>query len=85
MKYSIFCIILFLVAFPAAAEKAGKLEGTIVGRNAAKNELTVQHGEVAGVMGAMTMGYEVRGQKVSALPANGMKITATLHENNGAY
>src|SRR5437764_12608776 len=84
MKYSFLSIILLVAALPAAAQKSGKLEGTVVGRDSAKNELTVQHGEVKGVMGPMTMGYEVRGQKVSALPANGAKITATLHESNGA-
>jgi len=85
VKYSVLSIILLLFSLPAAAEKSGKLEGTIVSRDSGKNELTVQHAEVKGVMGAMTMGYHVRGQKVSALPANGTKITATLHENNGAY
>ena len=86
MKVSIFCIALSAFVFPLiAAEKTGKLEGTIVSRDTAKNELTVQHGEVKGVMGVMTMGYPVRGQNVSTLPKDGSKITATLHESNGSY
>jgi len=85
VKHPILAIILLLFALPAAAEKTGKLEGTIIGRDAAKNELSIQHGDVPGVMSAMTMGYQVRGQKVTDLPANGTKITATLHEANGAY
>jgi hypothetical protein len=86
MKYAILYIAICLLALPLfAAENAGKLEGTIIARDAAKNELSVQHGDVPGVMGPMTMGYEVRGQKVSALPANGTKITATLHGANGSY
>ena len=68
-----------------ASEKVGALEGKIVSRDAAKNELTVEHGEVNGVMGPMTMGYAVRGQKVSSLPKDGAKISATLHEANGKY
>src|SRR5258706_11234779 len=82
------CTLLFVftLAFPAmAAEKTGRLAGTIVSRDSSANKLTVSHGEVSGVMGAMTMSYEVRGQKVSALPKNGSKITATLHEADGAY
>lgn len=79
-------LLIFTLALPAiAAEKTGQLAGTIVSRDASTNQLTVSHGEVSGVMGAMTMPYEVRGQKVTALPANGAKITATLHEADGAY
>jgi Cu/Ag efflux protein CusF len=79
-------LLIFTLALPAiAAEKTGQLAGTIVSRDASTNQLSVSHGEVSGVMGAMTMPYEVRGQKVTALPANGAKITATLHEADGAY
>src|SRR2546423_9376683 len=66
------------------AEKSGRLEGTIVSRDASKNQLTVAHGDVAGLMSAMTMPYEVRGQHVASLPKDGAKITAVLHESNGA-
>jgi Cu/Ag efflux protein CusF len=65
------------------SEKVGSLEAKIVGRDSVKNQLTVAHGEVKGVMGAMTMGYEVRGQKVTALPPDGTVITAKLHDSNG--
>ncbi len=87
MKYYLWtCITVFVLASPLAAdEKTGVLNGTIVSRDAAKNEITVQHGEVKGVMGAMTMGYEVRGQKVASLPKDGAKVTANLHESNGKY
>lgn len=85
MKYSI-AFVFLLLGFPLlAAEKSGRLEGTIVSRDSANNTLTVQHGEVQGVMGAMTMAYQVRGQKVATLPANGTKITAVLHEAGGEY
>src|SRR4051794_12126788 len=79
-------MLLLVAAFSArAAEKSGALTGTIVSRDAATNRLTVAHAEVAGVMGAMTMPYEVRGQKVASLPKDGANITATLHESDGAY
>jgi Cu/Ag efflux protein CusF len=79
-------MLLLLVAFSAgAAETSGALNGTIVSRDAATNRLTVAHAEVPGVMGAMTMAYEVRGQKVASLPNDGAKITATLHESDGTY
>jgi len=85
MKYSIYLwIMVFILASPLVAqEKMGMLEGTIISRDMAKNEIIVQHGEVKGVMGAMTMGYQVRGQKVATLPKDGTKIGAMLHESNG--
>lgn len=85
MKFVFFISSFLLFALPAAAAKSGMLEGVIVGRDAAKNQLTVQHGNVDAVMGGMTMPYEVRGQKVADLPKVGTKITATLHESNGVY
>jgi len=88
MKRYIICnaLLLLIVASAAmAAEKTGHLAGTVISRDASTNQLTVAHAEVPGVMGAMTMPYEVRGQKVGALPEDGAKITATLHESGGAY
>src|SRR6184192_1720831 len=88
MKFltSSFVIVLLLVSAGAeAAEKSGRLEGTIVGRDTAKNQLTIEHADVPGVMSAMTMPYEIRGQRVADLPKTGIKITATLHESDGVY
>ncbi|MEA2417573.1 MAG: hypothetical protein QOI58_4230 [Thermoanaerobaculia bacterium] len=83
---SSFLLLAFALALPVmAAEKSGSLTGTIVSREASTNQLTVSHEAVSGVMGAMTMPYEVRGQKVISLPKNGAKITATLHESDGKY
>ena len=78
-------LLLFVSMTAHAAEHTGTLEGTIAGRDIATNHLTVAHGEVKGLMGAMTMSYEVRGQKVASLPKNGAHITATLHESDGTY
>src|SRR5438045_7716761 len=79
-------MLLLLAAFSAqAAEKSGALNGTIISRDAASNRLTVAHAAVTGIMGAMTMPYEVRGQKVASLPKDGAKITATLHQSDGTY
>lgn len=77
--------LLLVVAVGAqAAEKSGPLSGTIVGRDMTTNQLTVSHDDVPGIMSAMTMPYEVRGQRVDSLPQNGTNITAMLHESDGA-
>ena len=77
-------MLLLLAAAATAAETAGRLHGTIVGRDPRTNRLTVAHDAVPEVMGAMTMSYEVRGQKVDSLPADGSMVTAMLHEADGA-
>lgn len=72
-------------AAPEKGESSGALHGKITGRDAKTNRLTIQHDEVKGLMAAMTMPYEVKGMKVTSLPADGSKITATLHVSNGKY
>jgi Cu/Ag efflux protein CusF len=80
-------IFLLVLASTAAAqsEKQGELRGTIVTRITSSNQITVAHQAVTDIMGAMTMTYEVRGQRVASLPKDGAKITATLHESGGTY
>ena len=83
--HTMLALLLLTISVAAqAAEKSAPLSGKIVGRDSANNQLTVAHGDVAGIMGAMTMSYEVRGARVAALPKNGTAITATLHESNGS-
>ncbi len=69
----------------AVEEKVYDLEGTIVGRDPATNQLTVDHKEIPGYMAAMTMPYEVRGQNVAELPADGTPVTAKVHATEEAY
>lgn len=66
-------------------EKTYTMKGTVLSRNAGKNEVTIDHEEVPGVMSAMVMDYELRGAKVSSLPPDGTKITSTLHEQGGKF
>lgn len=78
-----FALLVALTAF--GSETTGQLEGTIVSRDVATNRLTVAHGDVPGIMAAMTMPYEVRGQRVDSLPADGTTIKATLHADGADY
>lgn len=85
LALSITMLLLLVASNMCAAENSGRLDGTIVSRNTSTNQLTVTHVEVKGLMGAMTMSYEVRGQKVASLPKDGAKITGTLHQSSGAF
>ena len=69
----------------AGEEKTYDMEGTIIGRDPATNQLTVDHKEIPGYMAAMTMPYEVRGQNVADLPVDGTQVTATVHTTEEAY
>ncbi|HVR44048.1 MAG TPA: copper-binding protein [Thermoanaerobaculia bacterium] len=62
-----------------------ELRGIILSRDAANNVIKVDHEEIPGYMAAMTMDYEVRGQEVTALPADGSAIMATVHATDDAY
>ncbi|MGZ7039798.1 MAG: copper-binding protein [Thermoanaerobaculia bacterium] len=69
----------------AANEKTYVMNGKLVARDASKKEVTIENEEVpGGVMPAMTMPYEYRSD-FSTLPADGTKITSTLHEQNDKY
>jgi Cu/Ag efflux protein CusF len=78
-------LILLVAGVAHAAEQTGALRGTITARNTANNHITVAHDDVPGLMAAMTMPYEVRGQSVASLPADGTAITATLHAGDGSF
>ncbi len=69
----------------ATEEKTYDFEGTVIGRDPATNQLTVDHKEIPGYMAAMTMPYEVRGQNVADLPADGTPVTAKVHATEEAY
>lgn len=69
-----------------AAEKTYTMNGKLVSRDTAKNEVTIDNEEVpGGVMAPMVMAYELRGAKVATLPPDGSRITSTLHEKDGTY
>ena len=61
------------------------MTATIVSRDPAKNTVNLDNKEVPGEMAAMKMDYELRGAKVTDLPANGTPVEVTLHDVNGSY
>ena len=66
-------------------EKTYPMTATIVSRDPAKNTVNLDNKEVPGEMAAMKMDYELRGAKVSDLPADGTPVEVTVHDANGAY
>ena len=67
------------------SETTYPMTATIVSRDPAKNTLNLDNQEVPGKMAAMKMDYELRGAKVSELPADGTSVEVTVHDVNGSY
>ena len=61
------------------------MTATIVSRDPAKNTVNLDNKEVPGEMAVMKMDYELRGAKVSELPADGTPVEVTVHDVNGSY
>ena len=72
-------------ASTAAKEKTYPMTATIVSRDPAKNTVNLDNKEVPGQMAAMKMDYELRGAKVTDLPADGTPVEVTMHDVNGSY
>ena len=66
-------------------EKTYPMIGKILSRDATDNTVRLDHEAIPGYMEAMTMDYSVRGAKVSALPSDGSRISATLHVTDRGY
>jgi Copper binding periplasmic protein CusF len=64
-------------------ETTYQMTGTIVSRDVAKNTVNLDNKAVPRKMEAMKMDYEVRGAKVSALPADGSVVVVTVHDETG--
>jgi Cu/Ag efflux protein CusF len=86
MKNSIFAVLLLFVSFAAAChsapEKHYPLQGEVISVEPPRGTVTVKHGEIPGLMSAMTMSYVAADPKqLNSLHA-GDKISADLVVSN---
>ena len=70
---------------PPAGEKTYTMNGVLLSRDTEKNTVNIDNEDVPGVMSPMKMDYEVRGTKVETLPADGTRVTMTLHAQDGTH
>ena len=68
---------------PATARYS--LKGKIVSIDKAAKQVTVDHEEIPGLMGAMTMAYPVKDERVLDSLSPGDEVTATVVSGNGPY
>jgi protein SCO1 len=82
MKHILSIVLLICAGFGAgcqsATEKHYPIQGEVISTDAAKKLLTVKHGDIPGLMPAMTMTYQVAEPKQIQTLQPGDKITADL-------
>src|SRR5579859_7505733 len=89
MKHILILVLLICVGFGAgcqsAPEKHYPIQGEVISADAAKKLLTVKHGDIPGLMPAMTMTYQVAEPMQMETLHPGETITADLvvSENKG--
>lgn len=66
-------------------EKLYTVRGVILGRDASRSTVNLDHEAIPGFMAPMVMDYEVRGVKVDQLPADKTRIEAKLHVTKRNY
>ena len=76
---------LSLGACERRAQTHGTGQGTVAGVDLAKGEITLDHGEIPGMMGAMTMTFVVSDPKLIQAVAPGSKVEFDVEQRDGAY
>ena len=93
MKFRSFCAVLMLAASLTTSLAAcgsdtpdhGTGQGTVAAVDATKGEITLDHGDIPGVMGAMTMTYSVPDKKILESVTPGAKVEFDVQVVNGDY
>ena len=62
-----------------------ELKGKVVAVDLGRKKLTVDHENIPGFMGAMTMPYQVKDAALLENLAPGVRITATVVSGDGQY
>jgi Cu(I)/Ag(I) efflux system protein CusF len=63
----------------------GTGQGTVAGVDAGKGEITIDHGAIPGVMGAMTMTFTVADKAILANVAPGAKVEFDVKQEGSDY
>ena len=89
MKLRSFCAVLVLAACLAACSSGtpthGTGQGTVAAVNAVRGEITLDHGDIPGLMGAMTMTFAVPDKAILADVTPGAKVEFDVESVNGEY
>ena len=76
--FIVVAVSLVTVASPQTKSKRYNLQGEVISKNSATNQVTVKHGDITGYMPAMTMPFKVRDPAVLRQLQPGDKISSEL-------
>ena len=89
MKFRSLCAVLVLAVSLTACSKSspdhGTGTGTVASVDAVKGEITLDHGDIPGIMGPMTMTYAVPDKKILAGVTPGAKVAFDMEVVKGDY
>jgi Cu(I)/Ag(I) efflux system protein CusF len=89
VKFRSLCAVLLLAVSLAACGSStpdhGTGKGTVAAVDAVKGEITLDHGDIPGIMGAMTMTYSVPDKKILAGVTPGAKVEFDMQVVKGDY
>ena len=88
MTFRSFCAVLVLVVSLAACKANpthGTGKGTVAAVDLAKSEITLDHGDIPGIMDAMTMTFAVPDPKILEGVAPGAKVEFDVEVVNGEH
>jgi protein SCO1/2 len=85
-RFRVLCVLLVIAAIPACARrqppKRYPIQGQILAVNAAKQELTINHADIPGLMPGMTMSYPVASPDLLKGRTPGELVTGVLEVDN---
>ena len=89
MKFRSFCAVLVLALSLSACNRGtpthGTGQGTVAAVDAARGEITLDHGDIPGLMGPMTMSYSVPDKKILESITPGAKVEFDVEVVKGDY
>jgi Cu/Ag efflux protein CusF len=89
VKFRSFCAVLVLALSLSACNRGtpthGTGQGTVAAVDAARGEITLDHGDIPGLMGPMTMSYSVPDKKILESITPGAKVEFDVEVVKGDY
>ena len=88
MTFRSFALVVVLASSLAACKgdrTHGTGKGTVAGVDLANSEITLDHGDIPGIMDAMTMTFAVPDKKILEGVAPGAKVEFDIEVVNGEY
>jgi protein SCO1/2 len=78
-----FCVAVFVVSIACSRAREYRLQGQVLAIDPARQEITIKHGDIEGLMPGMTMPFHVKDARLMDCCQPGDLVTATLIVEDG--